>query len=398
MRKILFVDDDHLTLEMLRKMLSGMRREWDIHFTDNGPDALKLLAESNFDVIVSDMRMPEMDGTELLTRIREDYPWMVRLVLSAFADHKVIMRTVRLAHQYISKPCNIDTLRTTIDRVFALKALLKDEKLKRLISRMEAFPALPATYARITGLLREPEASIQAVGKVIAEDLGMTAKILQIVNSAFYGIARRVTGPEEAVVFLGLDTIRALVLTIGLFSGFEESGIPKKMVENIYGHSLRTGTLAKAIAIREKMGTDQVEEAFMAGLLHDLGKLVMVHNLPDHYAELLQATMDKNLPIHEAEMKIFGATHEQIGAYLIGLWGLPDSIVDAVAFHHCPDRCPTTAFDPLGAVHVADAMAHVNPDSGGDVHGNRLSMAYLERLGLIDHLDGWIDLALELED
>ena len=398
MRKILFVDDDHLTLEMLRKMLSGMRREWDIHFTDNGPDALKLLAESNFDVIVSDMRMPEMDGTELLTRIREDYPWMVRLVLSAFADHKVIMRTVRLAHQYISKPCNIDTLKTTIDRVFALKALLKDEKLKRLISRMEAFPALPATYARITELLREPEASIQAVGKVIAEDLGMTAKILQIVNSAFYGIARRVTGPEEAVVFLGLDTIRALVLTIGLFSGFEESGIPKKMVENIYGHSLRTGTLAKAIAIREKMGRDLVEEAFMAGLLHDLGKLVMVHNMPDHYAELLQATMDKNLPIHEAEMHIFGATHEQIGAYLIGLWGLPDSIVDAVAFHHCPDRCPTTAFDPLGAVHVADAMAHVNPDSGGDIHGNRLSMAYLERLGLIDHLDGWIDLALELED
>lgn len=396
MRRILFVDDDQLTLEMLKNMLSGMRREWDIHFADNGADALRILAESNFDVIVSDMRMPGMDGMELLNRVREDYPWMVRLVLSAFVDHKAIMRTVRLAHQYISKPCDADILRTTIDRAFALKALLKDEKLKRLISKMEAFPALPATYARITELLRDPETSIQAVGKVIAEDLGMTAKILQLVNSAFYGFARRVAGPEEAVVFLGLDTIRALVLTIGLFSGFEESGIPQKMVEDIYGHSLKTGTLAKAIAIREKMGTDQVEEAFMAGLLHDLGKLVMVHNLSDHYAELLQATMDKNRPINEAEMKIFGATHEQIGAYLIGLWGLPDSIVDAVAFHHCPDQCPTTAFDPLGAVHAADAMAHINPQCGGDIHGNRLSMAYLERFGLIDHLDGWIDLALEL--
>ena len=246
------------------------------------------------------------------------------------------MRTVRLAHQYISKPCDAEILKTMIERAFALKTLLKNQKLRQLIIRMEAFPGLPATYARITELLHDPEIPIQSVGKVIAEDIGMTVKILQLVNSAYYGIARRVAGPEEAVVFLGLDTIRALVLTIGLFSGFEESGIPKPMVEDIYRHSLKTGTLAKAIAIKEKMHKDQVEEAFMAGLLHDLGKLVMVHNMPDHYGELLQATLDKNLPIQDTEMKIFGATHEQIGAYLIGLWGLPDSIMEAVAFHHCP--------------------------------------------------------------
>jgi putative nucleotidyltransferase with HDIG domain len=398
MRKILFVDDDQLTLQMLRKMLSGMRSEWDMNFTDNGPEAIRMLAAADMDVIVTDMRMPEMDGTELLTQIREQYPEMVRIVLSAFSDHKAIMRTVRLAHQYISKPCDAETLKATIDRAFALKTMLKDEKLRRLISRMEDFPGLPATYARITELLHDPETSIQAVGKVIAEDLGMTVKILQLVNSAFYGIPRRVAGPEEAVVLLGLDTIRALVLTIGLFSGFEESGIPKPLVEDIYRHSLRTGTLAKAIATHENMDTNQVEEAFMAGLLHDLGKLIMVHNMPNHYAELLQATLNKNLPIHDAEMRIFGATHEQIGAYLIGLWGLPDSIVEAVAFHHCPGQCPTTAFDPLGAVHAADAMAHVNPQSGGDIHGNRLSMEYLERLGLTDHLEDWIDLALESAD
>jgi putative nucleotidyltransferase with HDIG domain len=226
----------------------------------------------------------------------------------------------------------------------------------------------------------------------------MTVKILQLVNSAFYGVPRRVAGPEEAVVFLGLDMIRALVLTIGLFSGFEESGIPKKMVEDIYRHSLKTANLAKAIATKENMDKDQVEEAFMAGLLHDLGKLIMVHNMPNHYGELLQATLDKNLPVHDAEIRIFGATHEKVGAYLIGLWGLPDSIADAVAFHHCPWQCPTIAFDPLGAVHVADAMAHVNPHSGGDIHGNRLSMEYLGRLDLTGHLDDWIDLALESTD
>ncbi|WP_319409951.1 response regulator [uncultured Desulfosarcina sp.] len=395
MRKILIVDDESHLSQELRCMLGAMCNDWNIDYSNNGPDALRRLESEDVDVIVSEMRMSGMDGKELLTQVREKYPEMVRIVLSAFSDHKAIMRTVRLAHQYISKPCDAEILKTMIERAFALKTLLKNQKLRQLIIRMEAFPGLPATYARITELLHDPEIPIQSVGKVIAEDIGMTVKILQLVNSAYYGIARRVAGPEEAVVFLGLDTIRALVLTIGLFSGFEESGIPKPMVEDIYRHSLKTGTLAKAIAIKEKMHKDQVEEAFMAGLLHDLGKLVMVHNMPDHYGELLQATLDKNLPIQDTEMKIFGATHELIGAYLIGLWGLPDSIMEAVAFHHCPGQCPTAAFDALGAVHVADAMAHVNPQFGGDIHGNRLSMEYLERFGLTDHLDGWIDLALE---
>jgi putative nucleotidyltransferase with HDIG domain len=395
MRKILLVDDEPDLPQDLSCMLGAMRSDWDINYTNSGPDALDRLDSEDVDVIVAEMRMSAMDGKELLTQVREKYPEVVRIVLSAFSDHKAIMRTVRLAHQYISKPCDAEILKTAIERVFAIKALLKDEKLRRLISRMEAFPGLPATYARITELLRDPEMPIQAVGKVIAEDIGMTVKILQLVNSAYYGIARRVAGPEEAVVFLGLDTIRALVLTIGLFSGFEESGIPKPMVEDIYRHSLKTGRLAKAIATKENMNKDQVEEAFMAGLLHDLGKLVMVHNMPDHYGELLKTNLDKNLPIQDTEMKIFGATHEQIGAYLIGLWGLPDSIVEAVAFHHCPGQCPTAAFDALGAVHVADAMAHVNPQSGGDIHKHRLSMDYLERFGLTGHLDGWIDLALE---
>ena len=398
MRRLLFVDDEHNVLQGLRRMLRGMRKEWDMHFVDNGTEALRLLEATDVDVIVSDMRMPEMDGTELLTQVQQKYPEMVRIVLSAFADHQAVMRTVQLAHQYISKPCDADVLKTTIDRAFALKSLLKDKNLRRLIAKMKDFPGLPATYTRITELLRDPEASIQAVGEVIAEDIGMTAKILQLVNSAFYGIARSVASPQEAVVFLGLDTIRALVLTIGLFSGFEKSGIPRQMVEDIYRHSLKTGTLAKAIAAHEKMDTHQVEEALMAGLLHDLGKLVMVHNMPDQYGKLLRATLEKQLPIQDAEMQIFGATHEQIGAYLVGLWGLPDAIVEAVAFHHAPDQCPSVAFDPLGAVHAADAMAHVNPQSGGDIHGNRLSMAYLERHDLVDHLGGWIDLALETAD
>lgn len=396
MRRILFVDDEPNVLKGMQRMLRSMRKEWDMHFVDNGAAALDMLAASEFDVIVSDMRMPVMDGAELLTQVRDKYPEMVRMVLSAYADHKAIMRTVRLAHQYISKPCDADILKSTIERSFTLKHHLDNEKLRRLISKMDSIPGLPDTYARITELLHDPEVSIQAVAKVIGEDVGMTVKILQLVNSAFYGLARKVTNSEEAAVYLGIDTIRALVLTIGIFSGFEEGAIPRQIVEDLYQHCIKTGALAKAIATREAMEKDQIEEAFMAGLLHDLGKLVMIHNMPNTYGKLLKATLDRHLPIHTAEMEIFGATHEQIGAYLAGLWGLPDAIVEAVAFHHAPEQCPSNGFDPLGAVHAADALAHANANLGEEADKERLSYAYLERFGLEKRLVEWAALASAL--
>jgi putative nucleotidyltransferase with HDIG domain len=393
MRRILFVDDEPNVLKGMQRMLRGLRKEWDMHFVDNGAAALEMLAKSDFDVIVSDMRMPAMDGAELLTQVREQHPEMVRMVLSAYADHKAIMRTVRLAHQYIAKPCDADILKSTIERSFTLKQHLDNDKLRRLISNMESFPGLPDTYARVTELLRDPDTSIQAIAKVLGEDIGMTVKILQLVNSAFYGLAKKVTSAEEAAVYLGIDTIRALVLTIGIFSGFEENAVPRRIVEDLYQHCMKSGALAKAIATQEKLEKDQIEEAFMAGLLHDLGKLVMVHNMPSTYGRLLRATLDKNLPIHTAEMEIFGATHEQIGAYLAGLWGLPDAIVEAVAFHHAPEQCPSHGFDPLGAVHAANALAHINGQTGGGLEDQRLSVSYLEGFGLEAHVSKWAALA-----
>jgi HD-like signal output (HDOD) protein len=258
---------------------------------------------------------------------------------------------------------------------------------------METIPGLPETYERITELLGDPAVSVQDVGRIIGEDIGMTVKILQLVNSAFYGLARPVTSAEEAAVYLGIDTLRTLVLTLGIFSGFEASAIPDKVLDALYHHSLKSGALAKAIAEGEGFEKERVEEAFMAGMLHDLGKLVMVHNMPNSYGRLLRATLDKNLPVQAAEMEIFGATHEQIGAYLVGLWGLPDAIAEAVAFHHAPLRCPDRKFGPVGVVHVADAMAHGEVGSGVDSEAVRLSMDFLGQLTLGDRLARWTALA-----
>lgn len=396
MRKILFVDDDPNVLKGLKRILRGMRSEWEMDFVDNAAQALGLLAASDFDVLVSDMRMEKIDGPELLIQVREEYPAMVRIVLSAYSDHKAIMRTVRLAHQYISKPCVAENLKATVEKAFALKHLLASEKLRRLISKMETFPSLPSTYSRITELLHDPDTSVRAVAKVIGEDIGMSLKILQIVNSAFFGLARRMTSAEDAAVFLGIDTIRALVLTIGIFASFEDKGgISKQVVEDIYAHSLKTAALAKTIAIRENLAKDRVEDAYIAGLLHDMGKLIMARHMPKSYGRLYEAAQENKLSIQRAEMQIFGASHEQIGAYLIGLWGLPDSIAETVAFHHVPDQCPASGFDVVGAVHIADAIEHITVQTGRDALKHRLSMAYLDRFGLQDRLEDLIELPSE---
>jgi HD-like signal output (HDOD) protein len=393
-RKILFVDDEPSILHGLKRMLHSMRGVWDMRFAGSGREALAQLADDPVDVIVSDMRMPEMDGADLLTRVRSEYPQMVRIVLSGHTDQKTIMKTVRLAHQYISKPCDANRLKITIDRACTLKELLADEALQCLVSRMETLPGLPTTYTRIVNTLKDPACSIQQVGEIISRDIGMTAKILQLVNSAFYGIARHVSGPVEAAVYLGLDTIRALVLTIGLFSDFEKCGMSDRIVQDIYSHSMKTGSLAREIALSVAMGREQADGAFMAGLLHDLGKLVLAYNMPKTYGKLLKQFLEKGGAMQEAEVKFLGTTHGQVGSYLIGLWGLPHSIVEAVAFHHLPRRCPSTSFDMLGAVHVANALAHPLP--GGTTASRSatdMDYDYLAEMGMAAYLDRWQGLA-----
>lgn len=393
-RKILFVDDERNILQGLRRMLHGMHDVWDMRFADGGHQALLMLAEDPADVIVSDMRMLGMDGVELLTRVKADYPHMVRIVLSGHADSKTILKTVRLAHQYISKPCGANQLKITIDRACMLKEMLVDDELRRQVARMETLPGLPTVYARITQALKDPECSIQQVGDIIAQDIGMTAKILQLVNSAFYGLARHVSGPAEAAVYLGLDTIRALVLTIGLFSDFAQSGIPSQVVQSLYDHSIKTGNLARDIALSASLGKEHQDDAFMAGLLHDLGKLVLAYHMPKTYGRLLKLTLEKKSDIQAAEEQLLGTTHGRIGAYLIGLWGLPHSIVEAVAFHHTPSQCPSAGFDSLGALHVANALVHRLP---GDPHIEnpvaKIDYDYLARVEATAHMGRWMEMA-----
>jgi HD-like signal output (HDOD) protein len=398
-RQILFVDDEPMILQGLRRMLRGLQDQWDMTFVQRGDEALETMAQRPFDVIVSDMRMPEMDGGQLLRKVKEQYPHTVRIVLSGHSDKEAIMRTVRLAHQFLSKPCDADILKATISRSCALRDLLAQKNLKQLVSQMESLPVLPALYTELVDLLQSPDVPFQKIGDVIAKDLGMTAKMLQLANSAFFGIPRHVSSPSQAVGLLGLDTVKALVLTIGIFSKFEKHRLLRLGIEALWAHSIRTGAIAKGIAAAEGMPKNQVDDALMGGLLHDLGKLILAANIPDKYAEILEQARAQGAFTHEVEKIWLSATHADVGAYLAGLWGLPESIVEAIAFHHCPNQCPAKTLSPLSIVHVADRLEQGSKeatDKESKIPG--IDCNYVGTLGLESRIPSWQKVCLRVNE
>ena len=389
-RRILFVDDEPNVLQGLKRMLRGMRNEWEMSFAESGPEALETMTKEHFDVVVSDMRMPGMDGAQLLSEVKKRHPHVVRIVLSGQSDKEMVLKSVRPAHQYLSKPCDADTLKSSVSRACALRDILSDNSLKQIISQVDALPSMPSIYSEIMEELQTPDASINKIGQIIAKDLGMTTKILQLVNSAFFGIPRHISSPEQAVSLLGLDTVKALVLTVGVFSKFDKIKLSGFSIEKLWTHSTITGTYSKEIAKAENIDKNLIDDSFMAGLLHDVGKLVLASSFSDSLIRIVDSSRDQNLSFYEAEYQILGTTHAEIGAYLLGLWGLPNSIVEAVAFHHMPQNFPDNIFNPLAAIHFADALEYEGHlTSTANIQTSRIDYEYLGQLGLDDHLDQW---------
>ncbi|RME97901.1 MAG: HDOD domain-containing protein [Chloroflexi bacterium] len=394
-KRILFVDDEPRVLRGMRRRLDWQTDEWDMTFVDSGRAALDTLAAAEpFDVLITDIRMPGMDGIALLTQVQQQYPHMVRIVLSGHVDRNAAMRAVGLAHQFLAKPCEVDALRDTLEQAFSLRQMLNSESLKSLVAQLQTLPSLPGLFNELMSEIRSPNASIKRVGQIISQDMGMTAKILQLVNSAFFGLRRRVSDPTQAVMLLGLDTVKALVLSVHIFSQFSGATVGGVSLPLLQEHSMAVAALAKKISVAEQADQPQVDFAFTAGLLHDVGRLVLAANLPQAYNRAL-ALVDDETSLLQAEQQVFGATHPQVGAYLLGIWGLPDQVVEALAFHHHPSQRSCRTFCPLIAVHAANGLVHQFRHTTEPGAQPKLDVDYLTRLGYAQKLPAWNNLCRE---
>jgi HD-like signal output (HDOD) protein len=391
MKRILFVDDEPSLLEGLRRMLRPQRARWEMMFASGGEDALRMLEDSAFDVVVTDMRMPGMDGAQLLERVRDRFPCVVRIVLSGYCDTASTLRAVPVAHQFLQKPCDAGILLQAVERACGVTSALQDEAIRRIVGAVGELPCLPRTSAALMRALDDGDVPVAAVAHIVEQDVAVSAKVMQLVNSAFFGRSQRVTTISHAVSFLGVEILKHLVVTAEVFRAFQPGrSIQGYSLARIQSHSHLVATIASQFSLPKAV----LPGATVAALLHDAGKLVLASRLPEQCEQVSRLATTEHLTFHAAEQQVLGASHAEIGAYLLALWGLPAAVVSAVARHHRPavEEGDDPRFGAPAAVYFANMLAlEREPESacGTCDEMSTLDQEYLRAVGMENEIAAW---------
>jgi HD-like signal output (HDOD) protein/ActR/RegA family two-component response regulator len=340
-RRVLFVDDEPNLLAGLRRMLRFKRDIWEMDFAEGGQAALAKLAERRFDVVVSDMRMPGMDGGQLLAHVRQLYPRTARVILSGHADRGAIISAVGPTQQYLAKPCEVDVLVGVLDRVLAVRDLIVDDDLADLLGGVESLPKPPQIYEEMLAISTNENSTLEEVVAVIEGDMATSAEVLRLVNTAFFGLPSEVTTVNRAVSLLGLETIQALAVAGAVF-GAGGSPPPGIDAAQLSERGMRVGQLARRLATGEGWSRQAVGDAFFAGMLYDIGLPVLAGADPQAWAMIQGERVGDLTEQGELEKAHFGCSVTAAGAYLLGLWGFSEPVVEAIAMQPSEPDLPGT--------------------------------------------------------
>lgn len=405
MKNILFVDDEINVLNGLRRALHAQCREWAMTFCESPREALQRMeAGESFEVVVSDMQMPEMHGTEFLCKVMEICPMSVRIALSGHTDAGNLMRSNVVAHQFLSKPADPRKLVVLIKRACVLRDRLTSAALSQKLLKIGGVPSVPDVYRHILEEVRAEDPAVNRVAAWIEKDAGLAAKVLQLVNSAFMGLKRHVTDIPQACALLGLDHLKALVLMAEIFSVAEHSKLRQYLnLDALWNHCMRVAELARRIAEDICDDEKRYSDAYTAGLLHEIGQIVLAQKLPDEFAQAFEYAQEKRIPLVRAEKELFGSTHAAIGGYLLELWGLPDPVVEAILYYDYPSGLPEELYETgeedehlaLTSLHAAVYFAASGQQGMGSIAAIDLDTEYLERVRKVDRVDAWYDLCAE---
>ena len=340
--KILLVDDEQQVVRGVSRMLRSELEGWEIETANSGVEALELLKFQEFDAVVSDMRMPGMDGVELLEKIATEYPEVFRVILSCQASREAILRTFQPTHQYLSKPCDPDRLIEVLRRAEICQSTIQSDEVTYAIGQADCLPTLPESLSHLNEALDSESKNSTDIAEIVSQDPTLSAKILQIANSAIFGFSKPIANLAQAVSAVGSDMIRTVAMAQALFSGSGNSNV--SYAEKIFGHSFECAVIARRIANQLRLDEESKYFVFSGALMHDVGKIVLVNAFPDRYTRLLEQIETGN-DTWQAEMAEFGATHQGIGAYLLDQWGLPKEIIEAVATHHNLEICSRSGIE-----------------------------------------------------
>lgn len=354
-KTVMFVDDEKFILRSLRRLFKN--ENYNSIFMNSGKEALEYLEENSIDLIVSDIRMPNMDGYELLSKVKEKYPKVLRVALSGFTESRTIYKLIErnIAKIYLFKPWDNNELKKNIHRILEFEDTLTDNKILELINNLDSIPSLPKLYQDLTAML-DKDASIEDVGKMIEKDQAISSKVLRLANSAFYG--RKTGDISQAIMSIGLNNLKNLVLASTFFKPSEDEIAE---LDKLWEHSVNTNKLT--LMIYDQLLGKKIPALYgSAGLLHDIGSVIFYMFFKEKYTQLNKAS-DESFLLDE-ERQEFGITHQDIGAYLLNWWELPYAYSEAAMYHHMPSDDRVVNKELVSVVHIANyySLVHVMED------------------------------------
>jgi HD-like signal output (HDOD) protein len=361
------------------------RAGWELVHVPSGEAALAQLDTGRFDALVSDLSSPGLDGAELLARVREEHPSVCRLCLSDGLDEAAFVDAVPVTHQFLRKPYHPEALYEMVERVCSVRDILQNEAARDFVGKLKSLPHTPQTFSSLSEAIGQPNAHTAEITGIVTQDTALSVKVLQIVNSAFFRRGADITSVQAAVNYVGLEMIKSLALCGCVFNALDATPRASNLLLGLQTRSLRRAQVARELMKDSRFA----DTAFTAALLADIGQAVLALGSFAQFERMQEVARQRGVPCYQVEPEFFGVAHPEVGAYLLGLWGLPLELIEAVAYHHTPHRIEHDGIEVLAAVHVADAIVESGADQRAALRVEQLDGVFAARPQVARWLRSW---------
>ncbi len=382
--RILLIDDEIDCLNELKASLASKQDQWILEFSNNPQQALESILQDPPTVVICDYHMPQINGAELLREAEKAHPFLHRFIVAEREDLQILEDGIGSAFHYLPKPCQANRLESEIQRCLSIEKWLGKTQIKNIVGTLGELPSLPSLYLKIVEVLNDSDVSIEKVGKAISTDITISARILKIVNSSYFGFDETISDITQAFSVLGIETVKNLVLAIQVFNESEGGG-QNPQSNRLWQHSMDVAIGARNVMMYETGSSRLAEGAYTSGLFHDIGKLIMQRAAPDAYQSAKEFAMRMQIPAWKAEDEVLGCNHAETGGYLLARWGLPIEVIESAVLHHEPVNSSGSSFSSLAAVYVANTILNnesANPES-------EYESSFISGLGRSDQWPSW---------
>jgi HD-like signal output (HDOD) protein len=353
------------------------------------------MAKQPVDLIVSDMLMPQMRGDELLKIVTKLYPSTVRMILSGYADEATLKNGMEVAHQYLSKPCSAEVLREAISQVFKIQECVNNPRIVEGVGDPQQLPSLPRIYHELNAAIADENITIADIAGIFARDMVLSAKLLHLINSPYFGMNRVISNLTDAINLIGVKKLNNLVVSVHVKNAFPVNDpAMERYMEYLWKDAGRVSELARLIALAENQQDDRPDQAFLGGLLHNMGLLIFLSRGGDKLKNLMEQVKNTGTPVAELETAVFGFTRSQVAAYVLSLWKIPPRIIEAILLQNSPNDSDYSGVNALTAVHASACLLKPSVMTGCDrLFDMSLDLDYLQRIGKLERVPAWQALA-----